>query len=64
MVLPGAQPGKGRAAVDGIRAQVPGAAVSLRDLDLSSLDSVAALGEVLRAEGTPVGILVNNAGVI
>lgn len=64
VVLPVRNPAKGRAAVDGIRAQVPGAAVSLRDLDLSSLDAVAALGEVLRAEGTPVGILVNNAGVM
>ncbi|MEI4273733.1 SDR family oxidoreductase [Klenkia sp. LSe6-5] len=64
VVLPVRNPAKGRAAVEGIRAQVPAADVSLRELDLSSLASVAALGEVLRAEGTPIGILVNNAGVM
>jgi len=43
---------------------VPGAQVSLRTMDLSSLDSVAALGDELRAEGAPIGILVLNAGVM
>ncbi|SDN85548.1 Short-chain dehydrogenase [Klenkia soli] len=64
VVLPVRNPAKGRAAVDGIRAQVPGVDVSLRELDLSSLASVAELGRVLRDEGTPIGLLVNNAGVM
>jgi NAD(P)-dependent dehydrogenase (short-subunit alcohol dehydrogenase family) len=38
--------------------------VSLRELDLSSLQSVAALGETLRQEDRPIHILVNNAGVM
>ncbi|SCX44399.1 short chain dehydrogenase [Klenkia marina] len=64
VVLPVRNPAKGAAAVDTIRRGAPGAAVSLRDLDLSSLASVAALGAELGAEGTPVGLLVNNAGVM
>ncbi|WP_022894706.1 SDR family oxidoreductase [Agromyces subbeticus] len=55
---------KGEAAIAKIRQSAPGADVSLRDLDLSSLDSVAALGETLRVEGRPIHILINNAGVM
>jgi NAD(P)-dependent dehydrogenase (short-subunit alcohol dehydrogenase family) len=57
-------PGKGEAALDRIRAEVPGARVSLRTLDLASLVSVAALAERLEAEGRPVHLLINNAGVM
>jgi NAD(P)-dependent dehydrogenase (short-subunit alcohol dehydrogenase family) len=64
VVLPVRNPRKGEAALARIRALVPGADVSLRDLDLSSLASVAALGETLRAEGRPVHLLVANAGVM
>ncbi len=64
VVLPVRNAAKGAAAVDTIGREVPGARVSLRDLDLSSLDSVAALGETLRGEGTPIDILINNAGVM
>lgn len=55
---------KGEAAAARITASAPGARVELRDLDLSSLDSVAALGETLSAEGAPIHILINNAGVM
>jgi len=64
VVLPVRNPAKGAAAVAGIRARVPGAAVSIRELDLSSLASVAALGEALRREGRPIHVLVNNAGLM
>lgn len=64
VVMPVRNRDKGRAAIERIRTTVPDARISLRDLDLSALDSVAALGESLRAEGTPIGILVNNAGVM
>ncbi|MGW4944086.1 SDR family oxidoreductase [Actinoplanes sp. NPDC004185] len=64
VVLPVRNRRKGDAAVGRIRQQHPRAAVSLRDLDLSSLDSVAALGATLRAEDRPIHILVNNAGVM
>ena len=64
LVLPVRDPVKGEAAVARIRSVVPGAVVALRDLDLASLDSVAALSDALNAEGRPVDILVNNAGVM
>lgn len=55
---------KGNAAISTLRTTVPGAQVGLRALDLSSLDSVAALAEVLHGEGRPIHLLVNNAGVM
>jgi len=64
VIMPVRNRRKGEAAVAGIRAKVPDATVSLRDLDLSSLASVAALGETLRAEDRPLHILINNAGVM
>ncbi|MFC8086114.1 SDR family oxidoreductase [Streptomyces sp. NPDC057340] len=64
VLLPVRNPRKGEAALDAIRAQVPGAEVSLRTLDLSSLTSVAELGETLLAEDRPIHLLVNNAGVM
>ena len=64
VVLPVRNTAKGEAAVASIRRKAPSARVSLRALDLSSLASVAGLGEVLRAEGDPIHLLVNNAGVM
>jgi NAD(P)-dependent dehydrogenase (short-subunit alcohol dehydrogenase family) len=55
---------KGEAAIEEIRAKVPAAKLTIKSLDLSSLASVAALGEELNAEGRPVDILINNAGVM
>jgi NAD(P)-dependent dehydrogenase (short-subunit alcohol dehydrogenase family) len=64
VVMPVRDPRKGEAAVAAIRGRVPGAHVSLRALDLSSLASVAALAETLLAEDLPIHVLVNNAGVM
>lgn len=64
VVLPVRNRAKGEAAVARIRQESPGARVSLRDLDLASLSSVAALGAALRSEGDPVHLLVNNAGLM
>jgi NAD(P)-dependent dehydrogenase (short-subunit alcohol dehydrogenase family) len=64
VVLPVRNPRKGHAAIGRIADQVPGAHVSLRELDLSSVASVAALGQTLRDEGHPIHILINNAGVM
>ena len=64
VVLPVRNFAKGEAALATIRQSVPNAKVSLRELDLSSLESVAALGEALNAEGVPIQILINNAGVM
>ncbi|TCC31444.1 SDR family oxidoreductase [Kribbella sindirgiensis] len=55
---------KGDAAVAAVRKAVPDANVSLRSLDLSSLDSIAALGDCLLEEGRPIHLLINNAGVM
>jgi NAD(P)-dependent dehydrogenase (short-subunit alcohol dehydrogenase family) len=55
---------KGEAAVEQIRATVPDAKLTIKPLDLSSLASVAALGDELNAEGRPIDILINNAGVM
>ncbi|WP_426323354.1 SDR family oxidoreductase [Microbacterium sp. E-13] len=64
VILPVRSPSKGDAAVESIRRGVPGAKVSTRSLDLSSLDSVAALVAELRSEGRPINLLINNAGVM
>jgi NAD(P)-dependent dehydrogenase (short-subunit alcohol dehydrogenase family) len=64
LLLPVRNPRKGEAAVAAIRETVPGATITLRDLDLSSLDSVAALGAMLRDAGDPIHLLINNAGVM
>jgi len=55
---------KGEAAIDEIRATVPDAKLTIKPLDLSSLAGVAALGEQLNADGRPIDILINNAGVM
>ena len=64
LILPVRNARKGEAALTTILAAAPGASVSLRDLDLSSLESVAALGATLQAEGQPIQLLINNAGVM
>ena len=55
---------KGEAAIEQIRATVPDAKLTIKQLDLSSLASVTALGEELNAEGRPIDILINNAGIM
>ncbi|MGI5506960.1 SDR family oxidoreductase [Lentzea sp. CA-135723] len=64
VVLPVRNQRKGEAALASIRRKTPDADVSLRSLDLSSMRSVNALAETLLEEGTPVHVLVNNAGVM
>ncbi|PSM44626.1 short chain dehydrogenase [Streptomyces dioscori] len=64
LVLPVRNAVKGAAALDRIRASEPEARVSARDLDLASLASVESLAESLRAEGRPIHLLINNAGVM
>ena len=64
VVLPVRSRQKGAAVIDRIRRETPDARVSLRDLDLASLESVSAFSESLREEGMPVSILIGNAGVM
>jgi NAD(P)-dependent dehydrogenase (short-subunit alcohol dehydrogenase family) len=55
---------KGETAIADIRREWPAAKLTIQHLDLSSLKSVAALGEELAANGRPIDILINNAGVM
>jgi NAD(P)-dependent dehydrogenase (short-subunit alcohol dehydrogenase family) len=64
VVLPVRNRAKGERAAAEIRAAAPGATVILKTLDLSSLESVAEFGTTLLAEGAPIHLLVNNAGVM
>lgn len=64
VVLPVRNEAKGHAAIARIHARVPQARVSLRPLDVSSLESVSRLAATLLDEGRPVHILINNAGVM
>lgn len=64
VLLPVRNATKGEAAVSTIRSTVPDARLTLHALDLSSLESVARLGETLRSEGQPIHLLINNAGVM
>ncbi|WP_433075038.1 SDR family oxidoreductase [Dactylosporangium sp. CA-052675] len=64
VIMPVRNRHKGEAAIARIRQSYPHAALVLRDLDLSSLDSVAALATRLREDNRPIHILVNNAGVM
>jgi NAD(P)-dependent dehydrogenase (short-subunit alcohol dehydrogenase family) len=59
VILPVRNAAKGSAAAARI-----GGNVSTRPLDLSSLASVAAFADGLNADGRPVHILINNAGVM
>ena len=64
IVLPVRNSVKGEAAMDAIRAVVPGARVRTEQLDLSELASVAAFGSVMQDRGEPIHLLINNAGVM
>jgi NAD(P)-dependent dehydrogenase (short-subunit alcohol dehydrogenase family) len=55
---------KGSAAAEDVRRDVPDAVVEVRRLDLANLDSVRAFAEGLHAEGRPIDLLINNAGVM
>jgi NAD(P)-dependent dehydrogenase (short-subunit alcohol dehydrogenase family) len=56
--------GKGEEAAHEIRHDVPDARVEVRDLDLSSLDSVRAFAAGVLDAGDPLDLLVNNAGIM
>jgi NAD(P)-dependent dehydrogenase (short-subunit alcohol dehydrogenase family) len=64
VIMPVRNRRKGEAAVAKIRQRFPRAVLTLHDLDLSSLASVAALGAALRTDNRPIHLLINNAGVM
>jgi NAD(P)-dependent dehydrogenase (short-subunit alcohol dehydrogenase family) len=55
---------KGEGSAQRIRSAVPGALVEVRELDLSSLESVRAFATGLVAESPTLDLLVNNAGIM
>ncbi len=64
VILAVRDPAKGAAAVASIERDIPGAALGVRQFDLTSLYSVARLASRLVAEGRPIDILVNSAGIM
>jgi NAD(P)-dependent dehydrogenase (short-subunit alcohol dehydrogenase family) len=55
---------RGEAAADEVRAAVPDADLDVRELDLASLDSVAAFGDGFEADYDDLHVLCNNAGLM
>ncbi|MDT5003316.1 MAG: hypothetical protein QOJ24_492 [Mycobacterium sp.] len=55
---------KGQAAADLISRRSPGASVAVQELDLTSLVSIRAAADELRAAHDSIDLLINNAGVM
>lgn len=55
---------KGNQAVRKLQAEIPGARLSVEQIDLSSLQSVRDFAGRLHAAGRPLHLLVNNAGIM
>ena len=64
VVLVGRSDEKGRGALRRILAQVPHAPLRFENVDLASLASVRSFASRILAEGRPIDLLVNNAGVM
>jgi NAD(P)-dependent dehydrogenase (short-subunit alcohol dehydrogenase family) len=64
VVLAVRDPAKGEQAAAGIRAEIPGAALEVRELDLADLGSVRSFAERLSSEHERLDLLVNNAGIM
>ena len=54
----------GEAAVAKIKASTQSESVEVLPLDLSSLTSTRSFGDALVARGTPIKLLINNAGIM
>jgi NAD(P)-dependent dehydrogenase (short-subunit alcohol dehydrogenase family) len=57
-------PAKGEQARADILARHPGAQLEVRRIDLADLASVREFADTIAADGTPVDLLINNAGVM
>lgn len=64
VVLVGRNPSKGRDAATLIRSRHPAANVWFEQVDLASLASVKDFADEMLAEGRPIDILIDNAGVM
>src|ERR1700712_795182 len=54
---------KGKAAIQEIKTQVPDANIQLLEIDLASLESVAAAASTFQSQSTRLDILINNGGI-
>ncbi len=64
VVIAARNPAKGDEAIRRIRREVPAASVRFATLDLADQASVRAFAERMLANGRPIDVLVNNAGVM
>lgn len=64
VILTGRSEAKGRAALERIRTEVPGAQIRFEPIDLASLASISRATKRLLAEDRAIDLLVNNAGVM
>jgi NAD(P)-dependent dehydrogenase (short-subunit alcohol dehydrogenase family) len=64
VIMTARDPAKGRAALDKILTTRPRGTAELRLLDLADLDGVKGFAQRLLADGTPVDVLINNAGIM
>ncbi len=55
---------KGEEAIARIRADIPQARLRMLPLDLSSLTNITTFGAMITADGRPIDLLVNNAGIM
>jgi NAD(P)-dependent dehydrogenase (short-subunit alcohol dehydrogenase family) len=64
VILTGRNESKGRAALERIRREVSNAQIRFELIDLASLQSISQAAKRLLAQGAPLDLLVNNAGVM
>jgi NAD(P)-dependent dehydrogenase (short-subunit alcohol dehydrogenase family) len=64
VLVTGRNADKGRAAIEGIQRAVPSAKARFAMLDLASLASIRAFAASMLANGRPLDLLINNAGVM
>jgi NAD(P)-dependent dehydrogenase (short-subunit alcohol dehydrogenase family) len=64
VILAGRNAAKGAESISKMRAAVPNASVAFEDVDLADLASIRAFAQRMLARGTPLDLLVNNAGVM
>ena len=64
IILAGRNPEKGAGAVSMVRDAAPNADVRFEMCDLASLASIREFAERINASGTPIDVLINNAGVM
>ncbi len=64
IVIPVRDMAKGEAAAGEIRASLPGANITLMEMDLASLDSIRKFADAFLAKYDSIDLLINNAGVM